>query len=203
MRTKFVFLLGIWFCLTVQASKVCPETFAIVASGASESPSVLFEQKKIHQIKNKEVVGATGAGDLARRLVKENPQLRFEDLENLLVMAHENAVQHGQVDGASEVEMMATKTPDGLVVHILNDRHRPLPESLKDKVFDSKTKPFEVPQEERDKERGNYGMGVSMILESLRGVYKRPHKSATVSWKEVTSPISGKPKVLFEFTIPN
>jgi hypothetical protein len=197
---KLCFLIGLVYFsgLNAAGTPLCAELFSIIGSN-----HLLFEQKKSYEVSNTKLDLLAEIESAAQAIHKERPKVKIIPLRSVLEMALENAIQHGEIGGASTVELIVSKRPDGIFVHVLNDSNHPLPRTLRDKTFSSESMPILVPNNERDRQRGHLGEGISVMLTDLRDVYQsNSGKEPTICWKEVQSPLSGRQKVIFELKLP-
>lgn len=113
----------------------------------------------------------------------------------------DNAVQHGGIEGNSNVQFTVSEKEGALVVSILNDRVFPLPPTLTGKQITPHTPSFRVPVKERDKTGGKAGRGVENTVEGVKLIYYDAVATPVAEWTEVDS-IPGKPKILLQLTLP-
>jgi hypothetical protein len=197
MRAIALILFAITTCWQAGAAPKCAEIFALGGMNSIYEDHHCFEMDCWSSESER-------ALPVARAIVAHNPAIAFGRIKVLIAFALENAVQHGRSPRFSDVEISVQKTDAGLRVQILNDRRYQLPATLKDKVFEAGIAPFTVPEAERDRSRGSLGLATGQMISALNQLYIPPTtKIPTVTWREVHSSLTDKPKVLFELYLPD
>lgn len=146
------------------------------------------------------------ARNLAESIQKQTDYLHPNALRVLLEYAFENAAGHGAAKSNSTVWSKSEVSDIGIRIFIMNDSHRVLPKKIKNKTFTNHQRLQEVPNSQRDYERGGWGMGVKAMHNALKNIYDPDLKSKAVAemrWNQAIAKSEAHPnKVLLEVFIP-
>ncbi len=212
-RKSWIFLFWTQFLLTLsqaQAStprnKPCVLLFGDVAS-KYQLPHITNHELDVSVPLESMRSDYIDARKVRDAILEKNDYLHAGALRMILEYAFENAAGHGALGSNSTVKYGVRNTEEGVDVYILNDRHRPLPEALRNKVLRSDGETFTVPNDQRDFKRGGFGIGVTQTSSALLQLYLgglQTKSVATVSWREVQEPAdkAHPDKVLYHLHIP-
>jgi len=141
--------------------------------------------------------------DIVTAVAPKAGYLNSGALDEILALAFENAAGHGSLSGKQARVWWDYKISDqGVEVKVLNMRFASLPAKIRGRQFTSADGSIDVPKEQRDGKRGNYGQGVKNITAALGRLYADESRGSlsTVEWKEIDD--HNLPLVEFRLWIP-